>query len=164
MNRTGKRRLLKLADLLDADADNKKGLKFDLRIALDPDDMNRYKSDFEPEVSCGTVGCAMGLAALSGAFKRAGLSYQFEQVAAAEGRVRNILNLTWGGYSELYIHAAAWLFDISEDEAHFLFSPGYYADRRGFDTEIKGARGERRVARRIRKLVAGEITTEDTRS
>lgn len=65
-----KRRLLKLADLLVKDARTKKGIRFsmDVVIARKNPEAGAVKMD------CGTTGCAMGLAAVSGAFKRAGLS------------------------------------------------------------------------------------------
>src|SRR5580704_5650057 len=63
-----KRRLLKLADLLEADAKNKKGIQFDY---------HHWGSvgNREEPLSCGTSACALGLAAISGAFTRAGLGY-----------------------------------------------------------------------------------------
>lgn len=79
MNRTGKRRALKLADLLEKDAKNKKGIRFDLSTVFTATALEEGKdipSDYVPEVSCGTTACAMGLAAISGEFKRAGLSFQ----------------------------------------------------------------------------------------
>jgi hypothetical protein len=60
-----KKRLLKLADLLEADAKNRKGIKFDLgTVAMSSaEDGNFIKGELEPSVSCNTVACAMGLAA-----------------------------------------------------------------------------------------------------
>ena len=54
-----KKRLLKLADLLEADAKNKKGIKFDYWATAN-------LADPKEPISCGTSACAMGLAALSG--------------------------------------------------------------------------------------------------
>ena len=63
-----KRRLLKLADLLEADAENKTGVQFDLKGWG-----HSHDDDTPVAVSCGTTACAMGLAVLSGAFADAGL-------------------------------------------------------------------------------------------
>jgi len=67
-----KRRLLKLADLLEADAKNKKGVKFDLGTW---GNLNEGTPE-EEVISCGTTACAAGLAAMSGAFKKEGLGYR----------------------------------------------------------------------------------------
>lgn len=81
MDATGKRRLLKLADMLEADAKNKKRIKFDLDFVGEPSSGEERmahwvgKIKWKPEVSCGTTACAMGLASISGEFKKAGLSY-----------------------------------------------------------------------------------------
>ena len=161
MNRTGKRRLLKLADMLEADAKNKKGIQFHLDVIVGQSNSehhegyNRYVGkDFKPEVSCGTTACAMGLAAVSGAFKKAGLSYKLE------GGTH--INTTWKGHSKPFDKAAVKLFDIRLEEACWLFDPNFYKDKNsGYCFLVKGAKGERRVARRIRKLVAGKADITD---
>lgn len=166
MNRTGKRRLLKLADMLEADAKNKKGIKFDLDIVVGATNSeqwcgyDRYVSPtFKPEVSCGTTACAMGLAAVSGQFKRAGLSFKLED--------GGIIMTTWKGRSKHYEIAAVRLFNITPEQASYLFDPDFYKDKPvdGDDfmpfSKVKGAKGERRVARRIRKLVAGKLDIAD---
>lgn len=122
-----KERLLKLADLLEADAKNKTGLRFD---------MGNWGTITDPTkpVSCGTTACAMGLAALSGAFKRAGLGYRIsgeQLLITMHDRVDAM-------------EAAEKLFGISYEEAEYLF----------IDTAGEGARGERAVAKQIRKFVA----------
>jgi hypothetical protein len=59
-----KRRLLKLADLLVANAHNSKGMRFDL------DHWGVFRGHKRPrKLDCQTTGCALGLAAMSGAFK-----------------------------------------------------------------------------------------------
>lgn len=133
-----KRRLLKLADMLEADAKNKKGLTFDLGVVGQPSDWN--SDDFVPKLDCGTTACAMGLAAISGSFKRAGLFYKVDGL--------DILT-TMNGRPVGYDRAAMGLFDISKDEADFLFTPSCYYG------PITGAAGERNVAKRIRDFVAG---------
>lgn len=140
-----KRRLLKLADLLEADAKNKKGVKFNLHIVgyVDgvPDDEN-------VKLDCGTSACAMGLAAMSGAFKREGLSYK-----VTEGWMNNI-EPTFNGRALMYDTAAMRVFDIKRREANFLFTPSSYEC--DYD-QLKGAKGERLVAKRIRNFVAGKV-------
>ena len=124
-----KRRLLKLADLLEADAKNKKGVRFDMA------GWGEVTDETAP-VSCGTQACAMGLAGLSGAFKRAGL----------EAVIRfGSVGFEWKGEPVNGFDAAVSLFNISEEEADHLFSP------RGKNDE--GAAGERAKAKEIREFV-----------
>ena len=117
--RIGNRRLLKLADMLEADAKNKKGIKFDLRIVGQVSDINQYyntSKKFEPKLDCGTSACAMGLAAISGKFKRAGLSY----------RVRNYsINMTVNNRIVYFDDAAMRIFGITWKEANYLFNSYY---------------------------------------
>ena len=126
-----KRRLLKLAELLDADAKNKNGVKFDYYSW-------GWISNKADPVSCGTSACAFGLAAISGAFKRAGLTYSLKP----EGRLRFQL----GGRAAKPIYAAQKIFDISETQAIHLFAPG-------LRDPTTGAGAERFVARKIRKFI-----------
>jgi hypothetical protein len=143
-----KRRLLKLADLLEADAKNKKGIKFDLGTVGRPSDSEKnFKvGELEPAVSCNTAACAMGLAAISGAFKRQGLSFVITRFGD--------INCTIDGRGHFYATAAERLFEISEPEAMFLFSPSEYCD----EEPTTGAKGERFVAKRIRDFVAGKVS------
>lgn len=137
-----KRRLLKLADLLEADAKNRQGIKFDLDIVGGASDW--MTDQYTPGVDCGTTACAMGLAAVSGAFKRAaGLSYKVHGFD---------LRPTVNGRDIDYISAAIKVFSISEYEAHFLFTPASYVCAQ------EGAKGERFVAKRIRDFVAGKVS------
>jgi hypothetical protein len=132
-----KRRLLKLADLLEADAKNKKGIKFDLGTWGNSD-------DDEVSVSCGTTACAMGLAVVSGAFKRAGLTNHYSDNADS-------ICPRFDGY--VGFAAAAALFDIEYNAATFLFEDTFYPEHKK-----RGAAGERYVAKRIRDFVAGKVT------
>jgi hypothetical protein len=126
-----KRRLLKLAALLEADAKNKNGIKFDMC------DWGTVKNP-DATMSCGTSACAMGLAALSGVFKRAGL----------RGGVKSgAIHFYWHDYPVGGLYAAQKLFDIDRLTAMELFLPG--------DGRIYGAAAERAKAKQIRKLVAG---------
>ena len=134
-----KKRLLKLADLLEADAKNKKGARFGMGSW-------GYVNDPKKPVSCGTQACAMGLAALSGAFKRAGL----EAFIRSRGSIGFRLNgkRTSDGY-----HAAMKIFDLSPAEAQELFTP----TGSSFD---EGAEGERAKARQIRQFVKTGVLPE----
>jgi hypothetical protein len=133
-----KRRLLKLADLLEADAKNKKGVKFDMGNW-------GWTDDAKNPLSCGTSACAMGLAALSGKFKRAGLTYKFHGPA---------LHFCWNGRDIDGIEAAEQLFEIDSSDAWDFFLP-----KEGEPDE--GAKAERALAKRIRKFVAA---AEESRS
>lgn len=140
-----KRRLLKLADLLEADAKNKKGMKFDLHVV-------GYANDAEAggtaELNCGTKACAMGLAAMSGAFKRQGLSYKI-----TNGWLNNI-ETTVDGRRRDYDRAAMQIFDIDYVTANFLFTPSFYPS----EMDKSGGKAERFVAKRIRDFVAGNVS------
>lgn len=133
-----KRRLLKLADLLEADAKNKKGIKFNLFVW--------GEGEGRPGIHCGTMACAMGLAALSGAFRRAGLRTRIVQFG--DGAWDMGVKLGGLGGTE----AASALFDIDREAADWLFTPTGYQD------VPQGASGERLVAKRIRDFVAGKAT------
>lgn len=133
-----KKRLLKLADLLEADAKNEKGIKFDLSTWGRAD-------EGVPTISCGTTACAIGLAVVSGAFKRAGLSNMYED---GSDRICPQFEGTWG------FEAAGKLFGIPTRHAEFLFSEDYYPRSR----PATGAAGERLVANRIRDFVAGKVS------
>lgn len=141
--RTGNRRLLKLADMLIGDARNKKGIMFDLGV------VGRY-SNFGSvsevvQLDCGTTACAMGLAAISGKFKRAGLSYWI-------GHEDNQILTTINGHYVEYTDAAIRIFGISQDAADYLFSPWKYPQN-----IQKGAGSERFVAKRIKQFVKDGI-------
>lgn len=128
-----KKRLLKLADLLEADARNKNGIKFDFL------DWGKVRDPKKP-TSCGTTACAMGLAAISGAFKRAGLTFEpANQLIAFKGEYGAVLG-------------AMKVFDLNLEDASFLFT-----DTDGLD-DLQGAKAERAVAKRIRRFVAGKIS------
>lgn len=139
-----KRRLLKLADLLEADARKKRGIRFNLyTIAM----TDLPQKNGEPvKLNCGTQACAMGLAAISGAFQRQGLSYKIRRSGAIE--------TTFDGRLKMYDSAAMALFDISRRQANFLFTPASYPEN---EMSLRGADAERYVAERIRDFVAGKV-------
>lgn len=132
-----KRRLLKLADLLEADAKNEKGIQFDIGTW---GETNTAKVG----MNCGTKACAMGLAALSGAFKRAGLTFKTH-------RYGDVLEIDVMCKGDFGLGAASNLFDIEYSEAETLFTPSAYPGRE------TGTVGELAVAARIREFVAGKL-------
>lgn len=138
-------RLKRLARLLRKDAANPKGVQFNLAHWAAPAGTSVAvfaEMPMKPvPVDCGTSACAMGLAVLSGEFKKEGLRAHYRH--------------SWRGiamHPELngvYDFAAAQLlFNITPGQASWLFSPtAYPLDKR------KGAKGELTVARRIESLV-----------
>jgi len=149
-----KRRLLKLADLLEANAKNRKGARFNIRTWGDVD------NDAEPELSCGTTVCAIGLAAVSGAFKRAGLrykiepgwfSYNIEVFHEDKAAIRRLGDSSASGFL-----AARLLFDLSEREAAFFFLPAREGGC-GLPNNGQGAVAERALAKLIRRFVIGKV-------
>lgn len=147
-----KDRLLKLADLLDADAENAKGVSFNLSSwAQKKNERGRFDSyTFQPgevvSVNCDTAACAWGLAAISGSFKDDGVDYKIDSI--------NRLIPTFEGHTEF--EAAEAFFDVGRLEASFLFDPDYYPP-----AKLRGAVGERFVAERIRSLVDGRFSRQD---
>lgn len=130
-------RLLKLAELLEADAVNPHGIKFDLSQWGSTSDAD----DTTVSVSCGTHACAMGLAVVSGAFAEHGLF----NASGAPWRI--IPGMVTSGSREF--RAAAELFDIQREEAEWLFLDDSYGDE-----VLIGSEGELIVASRIREFVA----------
>lgn len=124
-----KKRLLKLAELLEADAKNKKGVKFSMPSW-------GYVEDKSAPISCGTQACAMGLAALSGAFKQAGLDYYL-----ADGHVQ----FTVKGANMHGASAAEEIFGITYDDSMKLFENWKGAG--------VGRRAELAKAKQIRRFV-----------
>lgn len=146
-----KKRLLKLADLLETDARNKKGIKFDLGAWAAPSDSGwthifYTKPDTVP-VDCNTTACAVGLACVSGAFKRAGLTYTYKR-----GWAGGFILVPKFKNSKEFA-AVSKFFGISGDRAQFLFAPEEYPQNK-----ITGAKAERYVAKRIRDFVAGKVS------
>lgn len=145
------KRLLKLADLLSADAKRKDGVKFNL---------SNWGEISDPEnvLSCGTQACAFGLAALSGAFKRAGLDYVLSDkkrvnygVSDENGNPTEFqeIEFRWKGHTKGMNYIAGQLFGLTENEADELFggTPGPHCQT------TRGAEAERAVAKRIKALV-----------
>ena len=127
--------LLKLADLLEADAHNDQGVQFDLNT------LGRSKT--EPAVSCHTVACGMGIAALSGVFPD--LTYHVEPHISGT----NVIEMVYKGERIDFSKAAEKLFDIDYYVAEVLFNP------RCTTRALIGREGELELAESIRNLVAG---------
>jgi hypothetical protein len=123
-----KQRLQYLAKKLIEDANNKKGIKFDLGSWVD--DLNEKKP-----ISCGTTACAFGFACFLPAFKKLGLKYDRK---AKEPVFK-------GQYG---FDAAKKFFDLELSQVMWLFSP--YSYDREFRSE---SRGETAVADRIEMLI-----------
>lgn len=146
----GRRRLLKLAMLLERDAKNRKGAKFDLGEWARPDDDDADTPGFEPALKCNTAACAVGVACLSGAFEKQGLKYsvQFSRLEPKFKRSEG-----WGAVAKFFELKLSrdWFGDCDSPEAMFLFSGESYPD-----SLRKGAKGERAVAKRIRDFCTGK--------
>lgn len=140
-------RLLKLAALLEADAVNPHGIKFDLGLwGSSKEDIDDGVFPPPVSISCGTKACAMGLATLSGAFAQFGL----HNGAVCEHTILPaIVNV--GGWTSTGFNAAARLFDINYDEANDLFNETHYPG-----DQVVGHDGELMVASRIREFVADQ--------
>lgn len=127
-----KRRLLKLADMLEAVADDKNGVKFNLGTYV-------LSKDPSMPLNCKTQACALGLAALSGGFKRSGLS-----IIVHDGDAFVVLK---GRHNYYGMDAATELFDLADEDARWLFLPGSY------EGPLTGRKAELKVAKRIRYMV-----------
>ena len=139
-----KQRLLKLADLLEADANNPKGMKFDLRPIAIKADGREFSPGDVPKLDCGTVGCALGLAAISGAFKDKGFSFYINEFGF------------WPKYKgRAAREAAESFFGIDGNESCWLFIATSYPRHKR-----DGKAGELAVAKRIRDFVAGKAWPE----
>lgn len=143
-------RLLKLADVVEADANNPVGFKFDLAtwaapilVAENPNDQQvRYDSGWESDaripLDCHTAACAVGVGCLSGAFKDEGLGYEIDN---------GVLSPTFQGHTSF--GAVREFFEIHQSDVEYLFVAEHYeAPLR------KGRDGELAVAARIRQYVA----------
>lgn len=126
------KRLLTLAKFLEEKVPRK---AFDYAVwfgAKVLDSKGRLRSPAE----CGTTACAMGWACMIPAFKRAGLTVR---LALAYG----IERITFKGQAGAFDAAEA-LFDLTEAEAVYLFSPS---------TDCDGEATPKQVAKKIRKFV-----------
>jgi len=139
----GRERLLRLAKLLESNARNKKGARFDYSdwgSVVDPGQ--------KPKMNCGTTACALGLAAISGRFR--GLGYY---IAPSDSYIQIGLNLP--GYDPRkgdteHIAVGAKYFEITHDESYHIFGGNVEC---GGPT---GAKAELAVATAIRQFVKGK--------
>jgi hypothetical protein len=145
-------RLLKLADLLEADANNPKGVKFDLTAWVQKKDSDGEFTTFgfakgeTIPVSCGTAACAWGLAAISGAFADDGVGFDLNR--------NGWISPTFNGAEDF--DAAEMFFDINTNEVSYLFDPDFYPN-----SKLRGRKGELYVAKRVRDLAAGNVSADD---
>lgn len=149
--------LLKLADLLEADALNEKGVKFDLCYWAAPAVGDASigselfpTNDAAIPIDCNTRACAMGLAVISGAFADQGLHAYYN--LAHNGGYRMVPAMP-GPHSDTPLQdfeAAEKLFDLDRSDVGYLFDPDYYDNTRGAEAELT-------VARRIRDLTNNVI-------
>jgi hypothetical protein len=136
-----KKRLLKLADLVEQSVEKshgRKGFQFDMNYWGYVDDGKK------PEFSCGTSACMMGVAALSGQFARQGLRYRVEETWLAREIRLSMKSGTSGG-----IEVGEELFDLTNEESQFLFYPEKWPEH----APRSGKRGARYAAKRVRKFV-----------
>jgi hypothetical protein len=143
--RLQKTRLRRLIKLLEADAKNKQGVQFDLSTVGRPSDFDQkaFSGKKVIPLNCGTTACAMGLAAISGSFKKEGLSFMVG--------TNSYIFPRWKRREVDYDDAAVKLFGISLTEAHYLFAPWAYP----YSKRI-GATAEKHVIKRIKKILEGK--------
>jgi hypothetical protein len=134
-------RLLKLADLLEQDADNPKGVKFDLGLWATHGSRGKFPDKLE-KLDCKTTACAVGLACLSGVFAADGLTW-------TPDKHDNAIEPIFAG--EDGFPAVEAFFGLSWKQSSYLFTDDAY-QRDCLPTQ--GAEAERLVAKRIREMVA----------
>lgn len=140
-------KLTTLKDLLIADAGDPNGMQFDIQYvatwAGDDDGPTAFFDTTIPSRSCGTKGCAIGLASMSGAFPELAM-HEFAG------------SYVWYNGEQIpYLDAAIQLFGISFRTACWLFSPGSYGGT------VSGGRGELLVAARIDEVInKGDVDGE----
>jgi hypothetical protein len=139
--------LLKLADMLEADAVKTDGLTFNMSMWAEPTNKvgvcgEKFLEGIQTiPISCGTSGCAMGLAALSGQFP--GLGWRLW------GKDNEFIPVfeDGSGREREGFEAAMDTFGLSYAQTIHLFDPSSYINTRG-------AAAENEVADRIRDMVA----------
>lgn len=145
-----KKRLLRLAKLLREDARTKKGVMFDMGTWGD------FKTP-QPTMSCNTRACAFGLAAISGKFKREGLSFKVKPNEESWNTTRMMI-FQYKGKPDpdgSTMAIAAKVFDIPHAFADWLFGGGA-------SEGSTGAKAEREMASIIENAVKGKGIPFDT--
>lgn len=147
-------RLIRLAELLEADAANPTGLKFDLGFWGVPAEFSgtgygerdkliesglKLPAADKTVINCNTAACAVGLAVLSEAFAKEGLTGHIDYSGELIPEFEN--NEGWDAVTRF--------FDINDADAARLFTSGEYP-------VSKGAAAEEAVALRIRSYVNGD--------
>jgi len=139
-------RLEDLAQFLQDDSRNKQGIQFDLAYWGESEDKS-------PEVSCGTSACAFGAAAVAKLFP--GLTVSVESSSYTNDDGKQVYELIPKYKGKMGMEAACKLFGLTDDQAYYLFDPGSYEE-----DLIKGAKGERKVAKRIRNFITSSMKHE----
>lgn len=142
-------RLLKLAELLEADADSPKGVKFDLALWGCRDDLSDRTRPRSIKVDCGTTACAIGFACISNVFEEEGFAGKL--VTKNTGSGNNVIPQFDGREG---MGAVTEFFGIDYSEAMNLFD-NYAYERH----ERSGKAGKLAVSRRIRGLVESRAPT-----
>lgn len=137
MEQLYKDRLLKLADGMLDNANNKQGVKFDFHTWGWTENQPT-----EPLLNCGTTACAFGYAAISGLFKDEGFGY--------EVRDSGEIIFNWKGRDVANFQIGEALFGLSPRQFSYLFSSDW-----GREYSL-GAEGEREAALRIKEFVQEE--------
>lgn len=149
--KTDYRKLAKLADFLETDAKNPKGIKFDMAIWANVDPEAE-----KIEATCSTAACAFGAAAVAKLFD--GLTFHIVADQIWKNDLHDFGGKGGGGYVPMKVltprykgktdlEAARLLFGLTQGEACYLFTPGSYVH------EQRGRKGELFVAKRIRNFI-----------
>ena len=126
-------RLGRLEKLLRKNAKNSKGLKFDMG------EWGQSEGK-EPGLHCGTTACAMGLAAISGEFKKEGLTHKFRGHEDWDGDVTSYsVEFLLKGQSIEGIEAGAEVFDIPLELSGWLFGGEASKHHTGAKAELEMA-------------------------
>lgn len=144
-----KKRLLRLAKLLRKDAKCKTGIKFNMGDWGSTEDV-----DTKIGMNCGTQACALGLAAISGEFKRDGLSFKTTADSPFCDPV-NTVDFTYKGRECNAIEAAMATFDIPQCVADYIFGGDATVRTNG-----EGAKAEIEMAEIIEGVCKGKLPQE----
>lgn len=143
--------LLRLADYLEKDANNEKGVKFSL---IGWGSIIERPADGQDHLSCGTVACAMGIARAADLFVNEGMR-PFDQTETWAPFSPSLIDPSTGRRYEMW-QAIKVLFGIEDKESEWLFSADCYKPclRTGKEAELA-------VAARIRSLADGDAKVPD---
>ena len=141
----GRKRLLRLADMLMKNSRNKKGARFDYGDWGTVDNAGQ-----KPKMNCGTTGCALGLAAISGRFRGLGFYIEPDSYHIQIGLDQPGFDPRRG--STDHIEVGAKYFEITLNQSSHIFGGNVPCD----DNNTEGAKAERTVAKAIRQFVKGK--------